>query len=231
MQEELADVVFQRTDFATKTLRQSADHIPRRLRTLLFAVDGRSAVALYVPFLSNLAPLSPKLRELESLGMLERCGPNEPEYVDTLPAPLAQDFSATVCKAIAPREPPFTELTTESVALQDTGFEEQLARLECLLDRALAHERNAPGEYSDKLRPAALVLQEMLSDMERYLFQRKGLDALPLTLMFQHIHTVQQLREELPDYAALLEPHDEETWQHLERIRRALAPFRTIFNR
>lgn len=226
MQEELAGVVFQRTALAKQTLRQSANNIPRRLRTLLYAVDGRSTVALYVPFLFNLAPLSPKLRELELLGMLERLSPSGPEPMDTLPQAPMRAVESLDSDTHAAIETVFQPVVAESVARQDTAFDGQMAQLERLLDGVSSPGQATNGADADTPIPAALTLEGVLSAMERYLGKRKGLDALPIALMLERIQSVQQLQHELPDYAALLEPHDEETRQHLQGICQALAPFK-----
>ena len=70
--EALSSVVFERTDLGTAAVKSSASDIPRRLRTLLLVVDGRSDVAQYEPFLSALRPLPEKFDELERLGYLRR---------------------------------------------------------------------------------------------------------------------------------------------------------------
>ena len=81
--EALARIVFERTPqglMATKVLDDSG--VPKRLRTLLLAVDGRTPVAQFVPFLTALAPLSEKFEELERLGLLRRKGQVSAEAVE-----------------------------------------------------------------------------------------------------------------------------------------------------
>ena len=72
--ESLATVVFERTPKGAVAIKSTGDQVPRRLRTLLLAVDGRSPVAQYVPFLTAFAPLSEKFAELEGMGYLQRKG-------------------------------------------------------------------------------------------------------------------------------------------------------------
>ena len=72
--EALATVIFERTPQGAVAIKSTGTEVPRRLRTLLLAVDGRSPVSQYVPFLTAFAPLSEKFAELEGMGFLQRKG-------------------------------------------------------------------------------------------------------------------------------------------------------------
>lgn len=76
--ESLATVIFERTPKGVAATKSASDEVSRRLRTLLLAVDGRSQVAQYVPFLTAFAPLSEKFAELEEMGYLQRKGGAKP---------------------------------------------------------------------------------------------------------------------------------------------------------
>lgn len=70
----LAAVVFERTPEGAAKVGSNSDTLPRALRSVLLAVDGRSSVARYEPFLPSLMPLDEKFAALEQLGLLRRKG-------------------------------------------------------------------------------------------------------------------------------------------------------------
>ncbi|MFZ4551295.1 MAG: hypothetical protein ACOYNB_05675 [Aquabacterium sp.] len=201
MQEALASVVFQRTPRASEMLRKSPDEVPRRLRTLLLAIDGRSSVEQYVPFLPNQTPLSPKLRELETMGLLQRKGE---------PAPVVK-IGADSPPASMPIQLPVVSATSGELDYVTLLAIEVLFQPQAPISPTVSRSGGAPGE-----RP---TLRGVLSEMERFVARFKGMEGLPLTLMFEQIRSVQQLRAELPDYARLLAPYGSAAEHHLALIR------------
>lgn len=92
--ESLATVVFERTPQGSVAIKTTGDEVPRRLRTLLLAVDGRLPVAQYVPFLTAFAPLSEKFAELEAMGYLKRKGSVSTDAVDRFERAQHSGFGA-----------------------------------------------------------------------------------------------------------------------------------------
>ena len=62
------------------------------------------------------------------------------------------------------------------------------------------------------------VLADLLREMDRFLSQSAGADALPISLMLEQIKTLQQLRRELPDYFKLVQSYGSSAEQHIERL-------------
>jgi hypothetical protein len=83
--EYLATIVFERTPAGAVAIKTAGDAFPRQLRTLLLAIDGRSPVSQYVPFLTALAPLSEKFAQLETMGFVRQRG--QPQSPPATPAP------------------------------------------------------------------------------------------------------------------------------------------------
>ena len=98
--EPLARIVFERTPQGVAAMK-AADtaNVPKPLRTLLLAVDGRTPVAQFVPFLTALAPLSDKFSALERLGLVRRKGQVSADAVDRF-SRAQQDLPGT---ALLPR--------------------------------------------------------------------------------------------------------------------------------
>ena len=136
--EALSEVIFERTLSGVSAVKLSKDQLPRHLRTLLLAVDGRLPVSSFAPFLTTLAPLSEKFAELERLGFLKRKGGPPPIADPNRQA--AQDTSGPTAVSIEARLPdikPWSIAEIESMSLTnkrpeapagpvDTSFELEL---------------------------------------------------------------------------------------------------------
>lgn len=70
--ESLASIVFVRTAKGANACKTNSQDLPRPLKRLLLVVDGRSTVSKFIPYLTNLLPLSEKFAELESLGFIQK---------------------------------------------------------------------------------------------------------------------------------------------------------------
>ena len=102
--EILSSVVFERTDLGIAAIKSSASDIPRRLRTLMLVVDGRSDVSQYEPFLSSLGPLPEKFAELERLGYLRRKGGERVQstkITDVISRPVAPPVASALSLPVA----------------------------------------------------------------------------------------------------------------------------------
>ena len=116
--EALSEVIFERTLSGVSAVKLPKDQLPRHLRTLLLAVDGRLPVSSFAPFLTTLAPLSEKFAELERLGFLKRKGGSPPIADPNCQA--AQDTSGPTAVSIEARLSdikPWSIVEIESVSL------------------------------------------------------------------------------------------------------------------
>ena len=101
----LAAVVFVRTSEGAVQVSAGSDTLPRAPRGVLLAVDGRSSVARYEPFLLTLMPLDEKIVALEQLGLLRRKDNDTDGRVElTLPArtPETAEVALTDTTPVAP---------------------------------------------------------------------------------------------------------------------------------
>lgn len=73
--ESLANIVFARTEKGVNACNTRNKELPRQLKSLLLVVDGQASVSKFVPFLTNLLPLSEKFTELELAGYIHRKNP------------------------------------------------------------------------------------------------------------------------------------------------------------
>jgi hypothetical protein len=70
--ESLSNIVFTRTLLGVNACKANSKDLPRQLKRLLLVVDGHSPVSKFIPFLTNLMPLSEKFSELEHLGYIQK---------------------------------------------------------------------------------------------------------------------------------------------------------------
>jgi hypothetical protein len=70
--EPLAKIVFARTAKGVDACKASNSELTRQLKSLLLLVDGYSPVSKFIPFLTNLLPLSEKFSVLEQTGYIQQ---------------------------------------------------------------------------------------------------------------------------------------------------------------
>lgn len=237
--ETLATVVFERTPRGAAAIKLTNDEVPRRLRTLLLAVDGRSPVAQYVPFLTALAPLSEKFAELEALGYLQRKGSVGADAVERFERAQNSGFGALLpridAKSPASGFVPIQfadlrELASSPAAAQISShvnaFELELQALARQMSGASSPAVQAPASlptaHAAELRlspaPTKPQLPDLLYEMERFLTASAGDEALPAIVMLGQIKTLSQLRAELPGYLDLVTRYGPQADPHIERL-------------
>ena len=238
--EALATVVFERTPQGAVAIKSTGDEVPRRLRTLLLAVDGRSPVAQYVPFLTAFAPLSEKFAELEDMGYLKRKGSVTADAVDRFERAQNSGFGTLLpridAKAadsgfVAIQETDLRALASNPAAPQNgnlaNAFELELQALARQMSGATptgaptAASQQTDGRAHTPMpitAPATPQLPDLLREMERFLSKSAGAEALPLIVMLEQIKTLAQLRAELPGYVELVQRYGPEADQHIERL-------------
>lgn len=235
MMETLATVVFERTPLGAVVMKSSGEEVPRRLRTLLLAVDGRSPVSQYVPFLTAFAPLSDKFFELEKLGYLRRRGhANGGAAAPSVMQPTL-DVGATAPDAIRLDESALTAFAaslhvqkTEPVTSADS-FSLELQALSRQIASAavtvVTTKLPEAGRIETVESTAATPLTRMLLAMQEFLSTAAGLDGLPVAMMLEQIRTLEQLRRELPAYRELVQPYGQEAEAHLAVLAQMLDDF------
>ena len=215
----LADVVFERTPEGAAKVGSGSDTLSRALRSVLLAVDGRSSVARYEPFLTSLMPLDEKFAALEQLGLLRRKGGTvgparptpEPEaakvaLAGSAPMESAPDFEPELQAlsrqiGLVPDNPARrTALEPSPDSWGDMASFARQANLAAATVTVTAPTHPAPPAVTG----VTTSLEDLLADMEAFLSRAIGLDGLPIAIMVAQITSIAQLRLELPSYSELL---------------------------
>lgn len=240
--EALATVVFERTPKGAESVNSSTDTLPRALRSVLLAVDGRSSVARYEPFLAALMPLAEKFVALEQLGLLRRKGsPTDSRVVPSSPQP-ATATAATSRPATAGNEAvPDFELELHALSRQMGLVADNAVRRvvetpssgiwnnPALLVGAASSAASTPAVPDPAELPAAAgasaTLKQLQTEMEAFLSQAVGLEGLPVAIMVAQISSINQLRLELPSYKELMRSYGlgVQTEAHISSIESQLA--------
>ena len=129
------DEVAVRTARGTGIIKREPRDVPRRLRAILLAIDGRQPVRAYIDTLAGFGDVEAALSELATLGLIEfRSGPRQPRLVP--PAdPGDSRFQESSYSGMAPLE----DLMRDPAKLVDT----------------LSQSTN-PGSFDDLVRVAKL---------------------------------------------------------------------------
>lgn len=242
----LAAVVFERTPEGAAKVSSSSDTLPRALRSVLLAVDGRSSVSRYEPFLTSLMPLDEKFAALEQLGLLRRKGSTgaglggatgpalEPATAEVTlgnaaPTKTAPNFESDF-------EPELQALSRQMGLIPDnparmTGQSPSTNPWDDMASFARVANKAAATVTAPKLmqQPSAdgvtTRLEDLLADMEAFLSQAVGLDGLPVAIMVAQISSLEQLRLELPSYCELLRSYGlgAQTEAHITSLETQLA--------
>ena len=226
--ENLATIVFERTLAGADAIKTAGGAIPRQLRTLLLAIDGRSPVSQYVPFLTVLAPLSEKFAQLEMMGLARRRLPV------TGGDALAPSLSAEPQKAHFPQQVSEAELRNFAGQMLSPFAPQQatpdpsdyanklqiLARSNYVNDAMDGgnHTARAPASSRTAEPPAQPALANLLAHMQAYLSHAAGMEGLPVALMLEQITSLAQLRRELPSYAELVMSYGGSPEAHLKTL-------------
>lgn len=240
--EALATVVFERTLKGAERINSSTDTLPRSLRSVLLAVDGRSSVARYEPFLPTLMPLDEKFAALEQLGLLQRKGgildglavPTNPVLAPSGAAiglPHAESLEPVSDFELELRALSYqTGLVPDNSVRMDvrdilTGNLKDVASLVEASGRGTSTPAGAKPPAPSDVVGAPEMLKALLDEMEAFLSQAIGLDGLPVVIMVAQINSIEQLRLALPSYNELMRSYGlgAQTEAHISSLESQLA--------
>ena len=226
--ENLATIVFERTLAGADAIKTAGGAIPRQLRTLLLAIDGRSPVSQYVPFLTVLAPLSEKFAQLEMMGLARRrlpvtggdalapslsAEPQKAHFSQQVSEAELRNFAGQMLSPFAPQQatPDPSDYANKLQILARSNY------VNDAMDGG-NHTARAPASSRTAEPPAQPALANLLAHMQAYLSHAAGMEGLPVALMLEQITSLAQLRRELPSYAELVMSYGGSPEAHLKTL-------------
>ena len=150
--ESLANIVFTRTAKGVNACTAKNDELPRQLKRLLLVLDGHSPVSKFIPYLTNLLPLSEKFADLESLGFIQKNhieryrthGQDQAisflSSIEELPSDAVDTDQAMLAQVLAEIE----NFLKSSVGLQDWPITSELKKI-----RSIDHLKEKLPAYFD----------------------------------------------------------------------------------
>lgn len=227
--EHLATIVFERTPTGAVAIKTAGDTLPRQLRTLLLAIDGRSPVSQYVPFLTALAPLSEKFAQLEGLGLARRrvaaveaaAGRADRPAIQTTHVAHVTHVSEAELRDFASQQ--LSAMAAPTAPPDPDDFATQLQAF--AMQHDIIDMGSSPAAFEAPKPSPALqrpLLADLLAQMQAYLSQAVGMEGLPVALMLEQITSLAQLRQELPSYQALLASYGASPAAHIQSLAQQL---------
>ena len=236
--ENLSTIVFERTPEGAVAIKAAGDAVPRQLRTLLLAIDGRSPVSQYVPFLTALAPLSEKFAQLEVMGFARRRTADGSALAPSAhaplpPLPLSPSITATPQEGRPAQQVTEAELRDFARQLPTTFSPPPAApvandfanELQAFARRNRSDTVDGTGSPTRTVAfvpkaasPLQANLASILAFMQAYLSEVAGLEGLPVALMLEQITSLAQLRRELSSYAELVGSYGGDPATHIKTL-------------
>jgi hypothetical protein len=224
-------LIYERTAKGMAASRDPSSELPRMMKTLLMAVDGKTTVAMFQKLLPNFGDVGALLDGLQANGLVaprdagSRAASKPPLRVVPLrdnappPAPAARDSRST-----RPAPPPAPSRFTPDAGWRSTAAAPSTLQqsdgasfdpYRALVPNTLSGTRYAIAE-SSRVRDARSL-------MTNFLFQYRADVAMEVTLTLERLETTEQMLSSLDDYKRLVASAGRAAVEHLAEVRRILA--------
>jgi len=197
----------------TAAALNAKDALPRKLRSLLMAVDGKTELGTYVRSLSSFGDVGALLGQLEEAGLVElvmppRAGQAAAQGTRTPAGPAAP------ASAWAPATGRSSVANSAALEVDDLA---SWARFGEPLPPGAAPARRAdPDIACHQLRKALLLMSDFVT-------AHLPAQSLEIVLALEALGSVEQVIGSLPGYEALVAPLGAPARQHLAELRRVLT--------
>ena len=245
--------IYIRTAKGNEVALDPSSGLPRKLRTLLIGIDGRTSVGAYIKGLSSFGDVDALLGSLRDAGLIEplaaaRQGSNRGTNVEHTTASQSESWSDTTADYSAVKEAgiarasAFTKIGNafrRSHASESISGQEELTSAPPFMPSYAPVLRPAPladlqpgrvGTYApSKAGSSSSTAQYQLSNaislMSDFVTQHLPADSLEIVLMLEGLGSVEQVLASLKGYEALVAPVGEPARGHLAELRGVLTRF------
>lgn len=199
--------LYARTARGTAAMLTNRSDLPRRLRSLLIAIDGRTDSTSFVSNLSSFGDVLSLLESLKGAGYIEEIAQKSLPLRRSLgerkagpdnTAPTASTGEAPYLEA--PRIPPATH--TPYLPAEGAPF--------AVTD-------------SDKSRVASMQLKAAVNLMSDFVTQHLAAQALEIVIELERLSSVESLMQSLASYEQLVKSAGDNSRQHMRELRMVLA--------
>jgi hypothetical protein len=220
-------IVYERTAKGMAASRDPASALPRMMKTLLMAVDGKTSVAMFQQLLPNFGDVAALFDALQANGLVMPRDAAKPAaraplrvvpMREAAPPPPERAARTASLPAAAPPERASEAGWRSTAAAPSTLQQSDGAAFDpyrALVPNTLSGTRYAIAE-SSRVRDAR-------SEMTNFLFQYRPDVAMEVTLMLERLETTEQMLRNLDDYKRLIASAGRAAVEHLANVRRILA--------
>jgi hypothetical protein len=219
-------IVYERTAKGMAASRDPASALPRMMKTLLMAVDGKTNVAMFQQLLPNFGDVAALFDALQANGLVAPRDAAKPAARAPLRVVPMRDTPPPAARTARTPPPP---VATPPQRAADTGWRSTAAApstlqqsdgaafdpYRALVPNTLSGTRYAIAE-SSRVRDAR-------SEMTNFLFQYRPDVAMEVTLTLERLETTEQMLRNLDDYKRLVASAGRAAVEHLADVRRILA--------
>jgi hypothetical protein len=247
------DPVFVRTAKGNATARSPDANLPRMVKTLLIAVDGRTSVSMFQQLLPNFGDVSALFEALEGGGFVEvamaapagKATAGAPSRVVSLAARQRPEASGGFAapSTMQPPESRSADPTTsrwfdatqnfsapQSMQPRQSTLEETHSRHSSILSGERDFARNANAQLSGGSMSghrSAVTETARVRDartlMADFMFENLPDVAMEAVLALERLETTEQILSNLPEYQRLIGTTGRKGMEHLMAIRKALS--------
>jgi hypothetical protein len=219
-------IVYERTAKGMAASRDPASALPRMMKTLLMAVDGKTSVAMFQQLLPNFGDVAALFDALQANGLVTPRDAAKPAARAPLrvvpmrdtPPPQERVARSAPTQGAAPPQRAAETGWRSTAAAPSTLQQSDGAAFDpyrALVPNTLSGTRYAIAE-SSRVRDAR-------SEMTNFLFQYRPDVAMEVTLTLERLETTEQMLRNLDDYKRLVASAGRAAVEHLADVRRILA--------
>lgn len=226
------DTVFLRTALGNSAARAPDADLPRMVKTLLIAVDGRTSVRMFQKLLPNFGDVSALLDALEGGGYIEAVAA-APRSEAAAPAAARPTLRVVDPAAPAPRAPSderrqsaawfeSTQRFQDTVAAPSRHSSQSASAVDFSAD-ARAQMRSAPLSGHRSAVTEASRVREARTLMSEFLFEHLPAVAMEAVLALERLETTEQVISNLAEYQRLILGTGRKGADHLSAVRLVLS--------
>ena len=224
--------IYARTILGNEVALTADSPLPRKLRTLLIAIDGRTSLDVYIKSLSSFGDVEALMESLLQAGLIEVIPSRGPVQKDAVDKAAETFFAKQQRVAWSDTD------STGGSTLQKSGLASKQSRfsMQDPVDdvQSWSKFQQSPGSAPARYTPpsagssgstsiAQYQLRNAISLMSDFVTQHMPMESLELVLTLEGLTSVEQVISSLKGYQSLIEHVGQPAREHLASLRTLLA--------
>jgi hypothetical protein len=219
-------LIYRRTMTGAATARDPDSLLPRKLRTLLIAIDGKTALSTYVSSLSSFGDVEGLLDSLKAAGLIEAIGASN----DPINSPKQSFFHPTDLFESTDHDPTSESLektfrntdflTADTYAAYEAA-QSNIASIAPVLQTQASMLKDSSNVSSGQTMSGSLP--QIIASMSDFVKLHFSEQSLEIILSLESLQSLADVQVNLPSYAALIQPAGLAARTHLAALNAALS--------